>query len=126
MNVEIRKYNSANDYEQLVELIRSEGAEWKEYLNPKYGISLEQSITYVAIIGDELCGYSRSLNDPGYYVWVVDLLVHKNRRGHAIGKQLMDCVRHDFPDQEILVMSDVDPYYEKLGYKKEGSVFTVK
>jgi hypothetical protein len=23
-------------------------------------------------------------------------------------------------------MSDVDPYYEKLGYRKEGSIFEVK
>jgi len=32
----------------------------------------------------------------------------------------------DFLDQPIYVISDVDSYYEKLGYRKEGSIFEVK
>jgi hypothetical protein len=35
-------------------------------------------------------------------------------------------VCQDFPNQPVYVMSDVDPYYEKLGYRREGSIFEVK
>ncbi len=126
MNVKIRKYNPTLDYDNLMSLIQSEGDEWSSYLNPIYREALDNSVTYVALIGDELCGYSRSLNDSGLYVWVVDLLVNKNRRGLSIGKQLMECVLIDFPDTDVFVMSDVDRYYKKLGYKKEGSIFKVK
>ncbi len=109
-----------------MKLIESEGEEWNDYLNPKYRKALDVSITYVALIGEELCGYSRSLSDSGLFVWVIDLLVSKDRRGHSIGKKLMECILVDFPDIDVFVMSDVDPYYDKLGYKKEGSIFKVK
>lgn len=38
----------------------------------------------------------------------------------------MERVCQDFPDQPVYVMSDVDSYYEKLGYIREGSIFRVK
>lgn len=126
MNPEIRLYEPVRDCENLLQLIQSEGQEWEDYLNPKYRTSLERSITYVAVVEDELCGYLRSMNDPGFFVWVLDLLVHKDYRGHAIGRKLMERVSIDFPDQDVFVMSDVDPYYEKLGYEKEGTIFKVK
>lgn len=126
MNFKIRKYNSALDYQNLMKLVQSEGAEWKDYLNPIYRKALENSITYVALIEDELCGYSRSISDSGLFIWVIDLLVNKNRRGLSIGKKLMECILADYPDIDVFVMSDVDTYYEKLGYEKEGSVFNVK
>ena len=126
MNLKIRKYNPAVDYKNLMKLVQSEGEEWKDYLNPNYRKVLENSITYVALIEDELCGYSRSLSDSGLFVWVIDLLVNKNRRGLSIGKKLMECILTDFPDIDVFVMSDVDTYYDKLGYEKEGSIFKVK
>ena len=55
-----------------------------------------------------------------------DLLARKTYRGKQIGKTLMERVFKDFPNQPIYVMSDVDPYYEKLGYHRERSIFEVK
>ena len=126
MNLKIRKYNPTLDYENLIKLVQSEGEEWKDYLNPIYHRALENSITYVAMIGSELCGYSRSMNDSGIFIWVIDLLVNKSWRGFSIGKELMECIVTDYPDIDVLVMSDVDEYYEKIGYEKEGSIFKVK
>jgi GNAT superfamily N-acetyltransferase len=126
MHIEIRKYDDGRDYDELLEVIKSEGEEWEEYISPKYQMVLEQSITYVAYVNKKLCGYSRSINDAGLYIWVVDLLVGKKHRGHSIGKRLMECLLTDYPNQDIFVMSDVDEYYEKLGYKKEGSIFKVE
>ena len=125
MNVSVRRYNHTNDYADLMEIIKSEGDEWKDYFDPKYQMVLEQSITYVAYINKKCCGYSRSINDCGLYIWVIDLLVHKEYRGNSIGKKLMEVLLIDFPDQDVYVLSDVNEYYEKLGYKKEGSVFKV-
>ncbi len=125
MNIEIRKYNPSKDYEKLLELIHSEGEDWKEYLNSKYKLSLESSITYVAYIGTNLCGYSRSILDIGFYIWIIDLLVHKNFRGNSIGQKLMERTQIDFPDLDVYVLSDVDNYYKKIGYKKEGTIFKI-
>lgn len=126
MDILIRKYDPTRDYDRLLTIIKTEGEEWSDYLTPNYQQALEQSITYVAESNRELCGFSRSISDSGIYIWVIDLLVDEAFRGHAIGKQLMECLLVDFPGQEVYVMSDVDAYYQKLGYKLEGSIFQVK
>ena len=45
---------------------------------------------------------------------------------NAIGKKLMERTSSEFPNTDVYVLSDVDPYYTKLGYQKEGSIFKVK
>lgn len=125
VNILIRTYNDANDYEALMKVIASEDEEWKDYLKDEYREALRKSLTYVAYADDVLCGYSRSLPDVTSYVWVIDLLVNESHRGHAIGRKLMECIFSDFPDREVYVLSDVDPYYEKLGYQREGSLYKV-
>lgn len=126
MKIEIKKYDHSNDYHNLLKIIKSESEEWKGYFNSKYQEVLKQSITYVAFADNELCGYSRSINDFGLYVWVIDLLVDNRHRGYSIGKKLMECLLTDYPNQDVFVMSDVDEYYKKLGYRKEGSIFKIE
>ncbi|WP_417610183.1 GNAT family N-acetyltransferase [Owenweeksia hongkongensis] len=129
MDIIIRKYQSSQDYNKLLDIIITEGKEWAMYTEdpgrPKYQIALANTITYVATADGNICGYSRSINDSGLYIWVIDLLVKREYRGRSIGKQLMECLKPEYPDQDILVMSDVDYYYKKLGYLNEGSIFKV-
>lgn len=123
----IRAYQKAEDEEKLMTLIEEEG--WECYTegisSEKYRKALEKSITYVAYESDTLVGYSRSIDDCGFYIYVCDLLVMKEHRGKNIGRQLMECIYTDYPDYVVYVMSDVDPYYKKQGYRREGSIFEV-
>lgn len=125
----IRKYCKEDDEEKLMKLLENEGEEWSCYwakdVADKYQAALANSITYVVYEGDILCGYSRSLDDCGFYIYVCDLLVMKEQRGKGIGRELMECIYKDYPDQIVFVMSDVDEYYKKLGYRREGSVYQV-
>lgn len=124
----IRKYNESKDYNKIILLFKSE-KDWSCYLgnnsDVKYKESLKKSITYVAYYNKEIIGYSRSIEDFGFYIYVCDLLVHRKFRGKYLGKKLMECLLDDYPDYEIFVMSDVDQYYKKLGYDIEGSIFKV-
>lgn len=127
--MEIKKYSKA--YESLLfDLLVDEGDEWSDYHGPggreKYIKALESSIVYIACDEALVCGYVRCREDDGFSVYIYDLLVRKSYRGKQIGKKLMERVCQDFSDQPVFVMSDVDPYYEKLGYRKEGSIFEVK
>jgi GNAT superfamily N-acetyltransferase len=65
------------------------------------------------------------MNDGDFYIFVLDLLVARQFRGRSIGRKLMECVRADYPGQIVFVLSDVDAYYVKQGYKREGSIFKV-
>jgi len=127
--MEIRRYSKA-DENLLFDLLIDEGDDWSDYYEPigriKYVKALESSITYIALDENLVSGYVRCREDDGFGVYIYDLLVRKTHRGKQIGKILMERVFNYFPNQPIYVMSDVDPYYEKLGYSREGSIFEVK
>lgn len=127
--MEIRRY-VPRDEPALMSMLEAQGEEWACYWAAhqaeKYKRNLNASITYVATDGADLCGYSRSIQDGDFYIYVCDLLVTPCRRGMGIGRALMECICRDFPDFTVYVMSDVDGYYDKLGYRREGSVFEVK
>lgn len=110
-------------------MLREEGDEWIDYHGvngyAKYLRALDSSVTYVVYDESILCGYARCREDDGFGVYVYDLLVRKSYRGKKLGKMLMEQACKDFSDQPVYVMSDVDPYYEKLGYRREGSIFEV-
>ena len=120
-------YDKKRDEKALMKMIENE--EGWDYANEDrsetYKNALEKCISYVAYEGDILCGYSRSVYDNSFYIYVCDLLVKSPYRGQETGKKLMECIVRDYPELTVYVMSDVDIYYEKLGYKKEGSIFEI-
>lgn len=127
--MEIKRYSEAEET-LLFEMLIDEGDDWLDYHGPagrgKYIKALESSITYIAYDDTLVCGYVRIREDDGFGVYIYDLLVRKTHRGNQIGKILMEQVCKDFSNQPVYVMSDVDPYYEKLGYSRVGSIFEVK
>lgn len=126
--MKIIKYNDTM-YELLYDLIMSEGKDWEEYTVTKknaYRQALKSSIVYLGIQGDQCIAYLRARDDDSFGLYIYDLLVRKNQRGHQYGKKLMDQLIDDYPSNIIYVMSDIDLYYESLGFIKEGTIFQVK
>jgi len=126
--MQVRKYKK-EDADNVIKIVELEGDEWKAYYAPenveRFKRALGKSITYVAYEGEELCGYSRSVDDNACEIIVCDLLVTPKHRGKNVGSRLMECICSDYPEKEVYVMSDVDEYYEKQEYKKIGSVYEV-
>ena len=127
--MKIRAYIKDEDENKLIKIIEAEGKDWACYSDDgvadKYRLALDKSITYVAFEGGRVCGYSRSIDDCGFYIYVCDLLVMPMYRGRKIGRKLMECIYTDYPNHIVYVMSDVDEYYKKQGYKYEGSIYEV-
>ncbi|MBZ9571232.1 GNAT family N-acetyltransferase [Methanobrevibacter sp. TMH8] len=120
----LKKYER-KDEESLISLLKKEG--WDCYTSTntieKYKKALLESITYVAYEENTLCGYSRSLDDYGFYIYICDLLVDRDYRNNKIGQKLMEQLCIDYPEHDIYVMSDEDKFYLKKGYIREGSIF---
>ena len=117
------------DEEELFNLLRSEGVAWNVYFlgegMARFRAALKNSLTYVVYEDGELCGFCRCHDDFGFGIYVFDLLVAKKHRGKNFGLLLVGQVCIDFPDARVYVMSDEDGYYEKQGYQREGSVFSI-
>jgi ribosomal protein S18 acetylase RimI-like enzyme len=125
----IRRYEK-NDEAAFFEMIEREGAEWIDYWGDsgrvKYKEALANSISYLLFEDGNLCGYARCRDDYGFGIYIYDLLIEKQYRGNEYGRILMEKVHTDHPGVTVYVMSDVDLYYTKLGYEKEGTIFSVK
>ena len=128
-NVLIRRYE-AGDAEMLLAMIAQEGEDWKEYSQGagrnKYQKALSNSTAWLLFEDGTLCGYVRCREDDGFGVYVYDLLVSRSHRGREYGRLLLEQVCRETPGETVYVMSDEDGYYEKLGYERIGSIFTVK
>lgn len=124
--MEIRRYRPA-DEPGLHNLVRSEGDEWRDYWGqwPAYVQAMERCEVFVAVDGAEVCGYARCIEDAGFGLHVIDLLVARPRRGQQLGRQLLEAVADRFSCVPTYVHSDVDPYYQKQGYRRVGSLFQV-
>ena len=127
-SVSIRQYKRM-DEDALFALIMREGGGWEGYCDaqnkPKYQKALAGSVTYLIFENDLLCGFARCRLDDELGIYVYDLLVDKGYRGKEYGRLLLEQVCSDYPDEEAYVMSDVDGYYNKLGYEKEGTIFAI-
>lgn len=88
-----------------------------------YRDSLKSSITYVCHDDSEFCGYVRAFEDDGFAIYISELYVAPKWRNQQIGRSLLERVKIDFSNQTVYALSDEDAYYEKIGYKKIGSVF---
>lgn len=126
--MEIKIYQKEMEL-KLFELLKSEGEDWGDYTSEsgrtQYNKAIESSIVYICLEEDDLIAYIRCKDDSGFGVYVYDLLVRQDKRGNQIGKKLIEYVKDEYKNQSIYIMSDVDPYYEKCGYKKIGSIFEV-
>lgn len=125
----IRTYEKKDEC-RLFALLEREGEEWSCYWygenREKYIKALESSISYLLFSENELCGYVRCRNDDGFGVYIYDLLVDKFHRGKEYGRRLMEQICKDFDGNEVYVLGDNYPYYEKSGYAVEGTIYIVK
>ncbi len=90
-----------------------------------YRKNLIESITYVCYQSEFFCGYLRALLDDGFAIYVSELYVVPEWRNRMIGRSLLAQVKMDFVRLAVYALSDEDAYYEKLGYKRIGSVFEI-
>lgn len=91
----------------------------------RYRSRLNESLTYVCYDDKAFCGYMRAILDNGFAVYISELYVVPEWRNRGVGRSLTAQVKVDHGRLPVYVLSDEDVYYEKLGYRKVGSVFEV-
>ena len=125
--MEILRYKI--EHEDAVLSAIKEDTQWDIFTNDSaidnYRRSLGTSITYVCLDNGDFCGYLRALLDDGFAIYISELYVTPKWRNQLIGRSLLSRVKMDFHHLTVYALSDEDAYYEKIGYKKIGSVFKI-
>lgn len=123
--MEISKYKP--EYEDDILRAIKIDPDWDIFTNDdaidNYRNSLKDSVTYVCHDNNEFCGYIRALIDDGFAIYISELYVIPKWRNRKIGRSLLERVKLDFSNLVVYALSDEDAYYEKIGYKKIGSIF---
>lgn len=122
----ILKYQKEHELELLAFL--GNEPDWSTFLSEDalstFKEALLKSETYLCESQGNICGYVRALVD-GFGIYVSELYIAPEYRGYNYGAALLGKVKQAHPDQNVYVLSDEDFYYEKLGYKRIGSIFQV-
>jgi ribosomal protein S18 acetylase RimI-like enzyme len=120
----IFRYDKPHESE-LIALLKSE-PDWNSFTGPDsinaFKTALLTSETYVYTIESKICGYLRALVDE-FGIYVSELYISPSHRKNGYGKELLKNIKQKHPVQEVYVLSDEDSYYERLGYKRVGSIF---
>lgn len=127
LRMEIFRYKP--EHEDAVISAIKEDPSWDIFTNEKaidkYKKSLGESITYVCYENGELGGYLRALLDDGFAIYISELFVVPKWMNRTIGRTLIARVKTDFRYLTVYALSDEDAYYEKLGYRRVGSVYEI-
>jgi ribosomal protein S18 acetylase RimI-like enzyme len=120
----IFRYDTQHE-DELIALLSAE-PDWNTFTRDQsvegFRKALLVSDTYICKSNGEVCGYLRAMVD-GFGIYVSELYVAPQYRNHGHGKALLGALKHAHPNQDVYVLSDEDSYYEKLGYRRVGSVF---
>ena len=125
--MEIFRYK--REHENAVISAIEKDPNWDIFTNDRaignYRKRLLESITYVCYCNGTFGGYLRALLDDGFAIYISELFVVPELRNRTIGRTLIAKVKMDFRHLTVYALSDEDAYYEKLGYRKVGSVFEI-
>lgn len=119
----IFRYDKKHETE-LISLLKAE-PDWTSFTEEEsigeFQNALLGSETYICKSSGDVCGYLRAIVDS-FGIYVSELYVALHHRQHGHGKALLRELKRAHPEQDVYVLSDEDPYYEKLGCKRVGSV----
>jgi len=114
--------NSKNTNVSQVKDFYCNYATWK--VTDKYDdwqkIIEKSSCIVTALDNDNLIGMARGLSDEVRWATIIDVLVHPNYRGNAIGKQLiMNLLNQKEMKVRTIYLAtpDKESFYNKLGFK---------
>ena len=86
--------------------------------------AFDNSLCVGAYLDGKQVGFARAITDYTVFAYLADVIVWPERRGHGIGKRLVQAIL-DHPEMNAvshwsLTTSDAHSLYEKFGFRAEG------
>ena len=86
--------------------------------------AFDNSLCVAAYLEGKQVGFARAITDYTVFAYLADVIVWPERRGHGIGKRLVQALL-DHPEMTTvshwsLTTSDAQSLYQKFGFRTEG------
>ena len=111
--------------EQFYELFETTGWNTKyELSKDELYMALKKSWYCVSVFdNNQLIGFGRIICDGIVHALLVDVIIHPDRQGEGIGKEVMGrlvdkCKKHKIRDIQLFSAKDKAEFYEKLGFER--------
>jgi N-acetylglutamate synthase-like GNAT family acetyltransferase len=87
--------------------------------------SVETSLCFSLLKGEEQIGFVRVLTDTMAYAIILDMIIREEFRGQGLGKWLMQCIC-DHPEvkplRQVLWTGDADDFYRQTGFEEMSNL----
>jgi ribosomal protein S18 acetylase RimI-like enzyme len=99
-----------------------------ELSQEEYYVALQNSWYCISVYdNNQLVGFGRVICDGVVHALILDVIVHPDKQGKGIGKDIMDklmaqCKKHKVRDIQLFSATDKAGFYEKLGFRKRKDV----
>jgi GNAT superfamily N-acetyltransferase len=82
--------------------------------------SIAGSLPFGVYLGEEQVGFARAVTDHATFVWIADVYIEAEHRGHGLGKRLVAAML-DHPDLQglrrwMLATADAHGLYRQFGF----------
>ncbi len=123
---DIRRADTDADFEGILAVYAAN--EWSHAREPeRLRIAVERAdLALVAVDGEEVVGFIRTMSDGAFAVYIADILVTPDRQRQGLGRRLLAAVLDHYPvghfhHQVLIAERGADGFYRRLGLSPVGS-----
>lgn len=87
---------------------------------------VQSSYVCIAMDGDDVVGFGRSMDDGRYYAMLVDVVIDPRYQGKGIGKSIVKTLRTSLKGYEFITLTAAPQkheFYSKIGWERQKSAF---
>lgn len=89
-----------------------------------FKLSLTRNISFLALSDNVLCGFLRAIEDPGFSIYITDIVTKDGLSQISVCKALTEHLKSEYPERKLLLLS-ADSTLQNLSYPSVGMLFSI-
>ena len=114
---------STNDFQAIYALYQTE--KWMSFTEEKVTSLFSTNLSHYVVVEEnqKILGFARYLTDEVMTTFLAEIIIDKSHRRKRLGQQLIEEIHKKYPLTRIELISEVDGFYQTVGFKPVGTGF---
>ena len=114
---------STNDFQAIYALYQTE--KWMSFTEEKVTSLFSTNLSHYVVVEEnqKILGFARYLTDEVMTTFLAEIIIDKSYRGKGLGQRLIEDIHKKYPLTRIELISEVDGFYQTVGFKPVGTGF---